>query len=118
MLAVEAAEDARLAKLPSIVNQMAAVFVASDIKCSQQYQAALTLGGGLEARKKLSELVTFGCGFLADAGTHVSLISRQGTYALVHIENGAQAGNNGWVPATWVKGASPATRTPTNGKAK
>ncbi|MEP6960953.1 MAG: hypothetical protein ABI995_02685, partial [Acidobacteriota bacterium] len=111
LIALEARERALLATLPTIFNTMTAVFVAADIKCHQDYLAAVALGG-LEQRKRLVDLVTYGCGFIADESAHVAVIGQQGTYSRVSIVNGQNSGKTGWVPSAWIKPATAAPKAP------
>jgi hypothetical protein len=96
------ARAAYLGSLPIINNGNAAIFIGSDRKCSEQFVQAISMDG-LEKRKKMAELVTFGCGYLVDAGIHVKRIAADATYCRVEPAEGKQAGKSGWVPCSWVK---------------
>lgn len=97
----QAARAAYLAKLPVLNNGTDVIFVGADKKCSQQFTEALSMDG-LEKRKRIADLITYGCGFLVDAGTHIELVQREGSSALVRPAEGNQAGKSGWVPLSWV----------------
>jgi len=97
-----AAQDAALRSLPTVNNGNVAIFLGADRKCSEQFVQAMSLEG-LEKRKKMAELVTFGCGYLADAGVHVKRLETQSTYCRVAPAEGKQQGKPGWVPCSWVK---------------
>ena len=58
---------------------------------------------GLEKRKRMSDLVAYGCGFLADSPVHVELVQNDSAYALVRLAEGKEDGRNGWVPVAWMK---------------
>ncbi len=97
-----AARAAYLGGLPVISNGNAAIFIGSDRKCSEQFVQAMSMDG-LEKRKKMAELVTFGCGYLVDAGIHVKRLAADAAYCRVEPAEGKQAGKSGWVPCSWVK---------------
>lgn len=91
-----------LKTLPIIDNGNPAVFLGADRKCSEQFVQALSMDG-LEKRKKMTELVTFGCGFLEDQGSHVTRIQTDSKFCLVAPAEGKYIGRPGWVPCSWVK---------------
>jgi len=95
-------ETDRIAKLPRLFNGAEAIFVGSDRKCEQQFVETIPMDG-LEKRKRLAELVSYGCGFIANAGTHLTVIQSSGGYSYVVVEDGNQAGKSGWVVSSWVK---------------
>jgi hypothetical protein len=97
-----AAQAAYLRSLPTLNNGNAAIFLGADRKCSEQFVQAMSLEG-LEKRKKMAELVTFGCGFLVDAGAHVKRLEENTGYCRVTPVEGKQLGKPGWVPCGWVK---------------
>lgn len=97
-----AKENARLAKMPSVVSGTSGVFVAADTACARDYAVAMN-AGGIEGRKKLADLLTYQCGKIADSGFHVTVIRRQSPYAQVHIENGTLSGSVGWVSEAWLQ---------------
>jgi hypothetical protein len=101
MVKAEAEERAAIAKLPIVDSGMVSVFVASDRKCSEQFVDALKMEG-IEKRKRLADLVTYGCGFLVDPGMHVSRIREDRAFCEVRVANGKKLGS-GWVPCAWVK---------------
>jgi hypothetical protein len=61
---------------------------------------------GLEQRKRLADLITFGCGFIETPGVHARKITTNGAFALVSLIDGGHAGKDGWVPAAWLKGGA------------
>lgn len=97
-----AAHVAYLRSLPTVSNGNVAIFLGADRKCSEQFVQALSMDG-LEKRKKMADLVTFGCGYLADAGVHVKRLETESTYCRVAPAEGKQEGKPGWVPCSWVK---------------
>jgi hypothetical protein len=58
---------------------------------------------GLEKRKKLADLLSYGCGFLVPSNTHVEVVQRNAAHALVRSIEGTITGKMGWVPSTWIK---------------
>lgn len=96
------ARAARLAKLPWVNSGGLSAFIASDRKCAEQFQQALAMDG-LEKRKHLADLLSYGCGFLADSPVHAELLQKDGNYALVKLAEGKQDGRSGWVPVAWMK---------------
>ena len=97
-----AARAAELAKLPLLSSGGTTAFVGADRKCAQQFQEALALDG-LEKRKRIADLVTYGCGFIAHSPIRVTTTPQLGEYVLITIADGNQAGRSGWVPVLWVK---------------
>jgi hypothetical protein len=97
-----AVRAAYLAKLPLVRSGTPIAFIASDRRCAEQFQEAVTMEG-LEKRKRLADLVAYGCGFIVDSPVHADLVQKQGGFALVKLANGNYAGKSGWVPASWVR---------------
>ena len=97
-----AARAAYLRSLPTVNNGNVAIFFGADRKCSEQFVQALSMDG-LEKRKKMADLVTFGCGYLADAGVHVKRLAADASYCQVAPAEGKQVGKPGWVPCSWLK---------------
>lgn len=97
-----AANAVYIGSLPRLKNGNAAIFLGSDRKCSTQFVQAMSMDG-LEKRKKVAELVSFGCGYLVDAGVHVRRLATDAAYCRVEMAEGKQAGKSGWVPCSWVK---------------
>jgi hypothetical protein len=97
-----AANATYLGSLPSVSNGNPAIFLGSDRKCSEQFVQAMKMEG-LEKRKKMAELVTFGYGYLVDAGIHVKRLATDATYCQVVPAEGKQQGKPGWLPCSWVK---------------
>ena len=87
---------------PTIQSGFNSVFIGSDKKCSAQFLEATNMEG-LEKRKRLADLVAFGCGFIVPNGVHVAVERRDGAFASVKIIDGEKAGKDGWVPVAWVK---------------
>jgi hypothetical protein len=101
----KAAADARLAylaKFPILQNGSPVAFIGSDRKCSAQFVEAAAMEG-LEKRKRIADLIVYGCGFTVDTGTHVSVTQKDGAYALVKVIEGGHDGKSGWVPISWLK---------------
>jgi hypothetical protein len=97
-----AVRAAYLAKLPLVSSGTPIAFIASDRKCAEQFQEAATMEG-LEKRKRLADLIAYGCGFSVDSPVHADLVQKQGGFALVKLAHGNYAGKSGWVPAAWVR---------------
>ncbi len=97
------ARAAVLAKLPVVDSGSPSVFFGADRKCSEQFVQALSVEG-LEKRKKIAELVTFGCGFIDDGRLHVKRAEAQGSFCRVIPMEGKHQGGSGWVPCGWIKG--------------
>jgi hypothetical protein len=97
-----AARSAALAKLPILNSGSAAAFIGSDRKCAQQFQEALGMDG-LEKRKRIAELVSYGCGFLADSPVRVTSGQRDGAFVLITLADGRQQGKSGWIPVAWLR---------------
>lgn len=97
-----AARASSLAKLPTLISGTSVAFMGADRKCAMQFQDALRMDG-LEKRKRLADLVSFGCGFLADVPMKVQVVQKEGDYVLVNLADGKQNGKSGWVPVSWVK---------------
>ena len=95
-------QAAYIKTLPKLDNGNVAVFLGSDRKCSEQFVQALSMDG-LEKRKKIDELVRFGCGFLEDRGARVKRIQADSNYCLVAPAEGKHEGKPGWVPCSWLK---------------
>ena len=96
------AQAAYLRRLPTVTNGNVAIFLGADRKCSEQFVQALSTDG-LEKRKKIADLVAYGCGYLTDAGIHVKRLEVDSTYCRVAPAEGKQVGKPGWVPCNWVK---------------
>lgn len=92
-----ATRAAFLAKLPTLNSGTTVAFMGSDRKCAVQFQDSLRMDG-LEKRKRLADLVSFGCGFLADAPVKVQVVQKEGDYTLVNLADGKLNGKGGWVP--------------------
>jgi hypothetical protein len=90
------------AKFPTIQSGFTSAFVGSDKKCSAQFQEAVGMEG-LEKRKRLADLITFGCGFIVPNLTHVAIERKDGSFALVKMIDGDKANRSGWMPLSWVK---------------
>jgi hypothetical protein len=58
---------------------------------------------GLEKRKRVSELISYGCGFLVSGPLHVSVVRKEAGYSLVRLAEGEHSGELGWVPTSLVK---------------
>ena len=104
-IAREAAVRARaefLAKFPTIQSGFTSAFVGSDKKCSAQFLEAAGMEG-LEKRKRLADLIAFGCGFIVPNSTHVTVERKDGSFALVKMIDGDKTNQSGWVPVSWVK---------------
>lgn len=91
-----------IAAKPSIQAGTATIFIGSDRKCSEQFVQAKETGG-LEGRKKLAELISYGCGFVTESGIHIDKIKTESGSCQVRIANGRHAQRTGWVPCAWIK---------------
>jgi hypothetical protein len=100
--AAAAVRTAELAKLPLLNSGTPAAFLGSDRKCAQQLQEALAMDG-LEKRKRIADLVSYGCGVLVDSPVRATAGQRDGAYVFVTLADGKRAGKTGWVPIAWLK---------------
>ncbi len=110
----EAAEAARRAayvsQSPRLFNGFEEIFISADRKCAQQFIEAQSMEG-LEKRKRLAELLQYGCGFSVISGTRVDVLRTMEGFAEVFIltdlsavsRSPASAQKSGWVPVAWVK---------------
>ena len=105
--AKQAADEKTLAALfaasPIVDSGTRVVFFGADRKCSEQFVQAIATEG-IEGRKKLAELVTFGCGFTDDSRLHVKRYEVQGSSCRVIPIEGKHQGSAAWVPCAWLKG--------------
>jgi hypothetical protein len=110
----KALQDA-LAKTPTVVNDMALMFFGADRKCAEEYSAALSMDG-LAKRKKLAELVAFGCGFTEKQNMHVLQVGKEQGFCLVRLVEGDHYDKQGWVQCGWIKApaVSGSAGTPAN----
>ncbi|MEX2261005.1 MAG: hypothetical protein WD696_03595 [Bryobacteraceae bacterium] len=99
----QAARDAFLAKFPIIQSGGESSFIGADRQCAIEFSQALTMEG-LAKRKKIAELVSFQCGFIVPAGTHVAVKEKQDGYALVVVVDGTHSTKAGWIPILWLTG--------------
>jgi hypothetical protein len=91
-----------LASLSIANNRDTIVFVASECKWATEYADAVRQQGQLNL-KRITELLAFGYGVVVDSGTHVRILGEAQGHARVSIEEGIQAGKEGWVPSSWVR---------------
>lgn len=96
------AEEQRLSRLPTVGRDTAPVFVGSDKKCTSEFIAAEKMEG-LEKRKKIADLLAYGCGFIANPGAHVTPEHRVEDFVFITIENGPQIQKHGWIHSSWLK---------------
>lgn len=96
-----AAEATRLSKLPLLNSGSPVAFLGADRKCAQQFQDALGMEG-LEKRKRLADLVSYGCGSLVDSPVRVAAGQRVGDFLVVTVADGKYLGKSGWVLAAWL----------------
>lgn len=90
----EGARKARLAKLASI--RQGPVIIASDRKCHQQFEAALSMDG-LDKRKRIAELIAYSCGWIVTGPAHVYSQGQVADLTKVSIAEGAHLGRQGLV---------------------
>jgi len=100
--ALAAGKAAALAKLPMLNSGMPMAFLGSDRKCAAQFQEALAMEG-LEKRKRLADLVSYGCGIVASNPIHVVAGQREANFTFVTLAEGKDEGESGWVAIAWVK---------------
>ena len=98
----EKARAAYLAKFPILQNGAEVIFIGSDRKCSEQFVQAMGMDG-LEKRKRLAELVSYGCGFTDPRGLHVRRVQGDGAYCQIAMIEGKHQSESGWVPCSWVR---------------
>jgi hypothetical protein len=99
-----AAAEARrreLARLPKLANGGETIPVAADEKCLSQTVDAIG-EGGLESRKKLSELLEYRCFFTVKSRTPVRILKKDGKNSLVSVMDGDHEGQSGWVSSDWL----------------
>jgi hypothetical protein len=90
-----------LSSLPRLYGATDKVPVAVDAGCLADLRKARSLEG-VERRKKLAELLAYGCIFMAPSGTHVQATKRaDGSYA-VDLEDNAVAGKSGIIESEFL----------------
>jgi hypothetical protein len=90
-----------LTSLPHLSGATDKVPVAVDAGCLADMRKARSLEG-LERRKKIAELLAYGCIFMAPSGTHVRATKRaDGSYA-VDLEDSAMAGKSGIIESEFL----------------
>ena len=90
-----------LASLPHLSGATDKVPVAVDAGCLADMRKTRSLEG-LERRKKIAELLAYGCIFMAPSGTHVRATKRaDGSYA-VDLEDNAMAGKSGIIESEFL----------------
>src|SRR5207244_423258 len=88
--AVRVAAETRqreLAQLPKLANGNETIPVAADEKCLSQTVDAVN-EGGLESRKKLSELLAYRCFFTVKSQTPVRILKKGWKSSLVSVMDG------------------------------
>jgi hypothetical protein len=95
--------EAALAKLPTLDSRAAVVFLGTDRKCAVQFREAVDSMDGLEKRKRMADLVSYGCGFITGGPVHVKVGGFDANYVLVELAEGTQQGKRGWVPIEWIR---------------
>jgi hypothetical protein len=100
-----AAAEARqreLAQLPKLANGNETVPIAADEKCLSQTVDAIN-DGGLEGRKKLSELLAYRCFFTVKSQTPVQVLKKGWKISQVSVMDGEHEGQSGWVSSDWIR---------------
>jgi hypothetical protein len=100
--AEQRAREAYLAQFPTLENGAEAIFIGSDRKCSEQFVQAMSMDG-IEKRKRIADLVSYGCGFVDSRGVHVKRVRNEGAYCQVSPIEGKHQTESGWVPCSWVR---------------
>ncbi|HLV96325.1 MAG TPA: hypothetical protein VKS44_14130, partial [Candidatus Acidoferrales bacterium] len=100
-LARAEARRRELAQYPKLVYGSQRVPVAADEKCLKETVDAIN-EGGLEGRKKIPELLEYGCLFTVKSNTPVRLVKRASNNSFVTVMDGAHQGKSGWVLSEWV----------------
>jgi hypothetical protein len=103
--AARTAAEARrreLAQLPKLTNGNETVPVAADEKCLSQTVDAIN-EGGLESRKKISELLAYRCFFTVKTQTPVRVLKKGWKSSLVSVADGEHEGQSGWVSSDWLQ---------------
>lgn len=90
----EKAQREYLTKFPILSSGASSIFVGADRKCSEQFVQALSMEG-LEKRKRLAELVSYGCGFIEDTNVHAMRVQTDGAYCQVRLINGKHPNESG-----------------------
>ena len=81
---------------PIVRSAFKAILIADDPECAVDYGKAVD-AGGIEGRKKISDLIAHGCGFATPTGTHVETVTIKGDALLVRMVDGPHSGKTGWV---------------------
>jgi len=102
--AAGAARAAALARKLKLDSGASAVPVAADPKCLDQTIAALE-AEGLESRKRVAELMKYGCIFTVPKMTPVDVLKSEGRHSFVGVAAGVSVGKRGWVATEWLKGS-------------
>lgn len=97
-----AARAAYLAKLPLMNAGSPLAFLGSDRKCAEQFQQALGMDG-LEKRKRIADLISYGCGVTVDSPVRVVAGQQDRDFLVVTVADGKFEGKSGWVPVSWLK---------------
>ncbi len=103
--AARTAAEARrreLAQLPKLDNGNETIPVAADEKCLSQTVDAIN-EGGLESRKKLSELLAYRCFFTVNNQTPVRVLKKGWKSSLISVMDGEHEGQSGWVSSDWIR---------------
>lgn len=113
--------EAEVAKLPILNTVSAVALLASDRKCAEEFQQALSMEG-IEKGKRIAELIQYHCGVVIDVPVRLVALSLDAAEAIADgatyikvtvaacvsgakncpVGNEKAKGKSGWVPAKWV----------------
>jgi hypothetical protein len=65
---------------------------------------------GLERRKRLTDLLAYGCGFNVPSGTHARVLDRRAGFSLIELLDPKSNGGRGWAKDSWLKMPDSKTR--------
>ena len=81
---------------PVVRSIFKAIVIGDDPECAVDYGKAVD-AGGVDGRKRITEIVAHGCGFVTPTGTHVETITVKGDALRVRMLDGPHPGKEGWV---------------------
>lgn len=99
--AYEKERAAYLSKLPFLESGGEMIFIGSDRKCSEQFVQAMNMDG-LDKRKRMADLISYGCGFTDPHGLHVTRVNSDGAYCQIAMAEGKHQSDRGWVLCSWI----------------
>lgn len=97
-----------LQTLPKLEGPFQSLLVSSDLKCATEYKSAVE-EGGLTGRKRVQEMLVFGCGKAVPGGTRVRVLKAASEYVNVEVaEGGVELQKvKGWIHRDFVVAGTP-----------